>query len=65
VRGSRTVPISNAKIRVKILVGLGGHNTNRFSVVAGEVIALGSSRIQGAPDGSTSERPAGLVGLTR
>ena len=42
---------------------LGGHNTNRFSVVAGEVI--GSSPIKGAPDGSMSERPAGLVGLTR
>jgi hypothetical protein len=44
------------------VVDLGGHNKNRFSVVAGEGIALGSSRIQGAPDGSMSERPAGLVG---
>jgi hypothetical protein len=25
-------------------VDLGGHNTNRFSVVVGEVITLGSSR---------------------
>jgi hypothetical protein len=43
------------------MVDLGGHNTNRVSLVAGEVIALASSRIQGAPD-SMSEEPAGLVG---
>ena len=57
--------IPDLVVHTDFLVDLGRQNTNRFSVVAGEVIALGSSRIQGAPDGSTSERPAGLVGLTR
>jgi hypothetical protein len=40
VRGSRTVPISNAKIRVKILVGAAGHNKNRFVAIEGPVIDL-------------------------
>ena len=54
MRGSRIVPISNAKIQVKIPVDRGGHNRNHVPAVAGKVIVLGSSRIQGAPDGSVN-----------
>jgi hypothetical protein len=44
--GSRTVPIANAKMQVRIRVGLGSHNTNRVPAVTGEVIALGAIRVQ-------------------